>query len=172
MATLLQEIRAEHPNLNPTETYKLLSKAITIDLVEEKVDYEMFRNALDQYGDYLYEQSRKLKEWEEKEWGESDPIKYLLDDEFREWFEDLKIDNEQMSEMFGEIENIAANIPNKTQVEKNVDDEIRENHPEFHKEYIEHQQWLKANQERLDREEQLRLQDESGPVKSKDPHTR
>jgi|GEM_PF-5119923 len=41
MENYLQEIRAEHPGLNPTETYKRLSEAITSDVVEEKVDYEM-----------------------------------------------------------------------------------------------------------------------------------
>ena len=134
--------------------------------------YEMFRNALDQYGDYLYEQTRKLKEWEDKEWDESQPAACLFEDEFQEWFEDLKLDNEQMASMFREVEDLAASIPDKNDVAKIVDEQIREDYPEFHKEYTEHQQWLKADQERLDRENQRSLQGEPDQSQSRDAHTR
>lgn len=163
----LQKIRDEHPNLNPTETYELLNESLMSEVAEENVDFASIKNALEQYEDRLNEQISKLKAAANPESAED-----VLDAQFEEWFEDMKIDHEDMDSLFKEAIDLADDLPDISRVEELVDDQIQKDYPEFHEQYLQHQQWLKTNEERLARQEQRRLDDEPSQTRNKNVHIR
>ncbi len=143
MTEHLQNIRNKNPNLTPTETYTLLHEKIMPEIVEKKIDFEMFSNALSQYEDMLTDQMMALRERKKPEFAED-----MFEFRSKEWFEVLQDDHARLDSMFGEIKDIVRDFPEKNRIAEMVDEQIRTDYPQFYQEYLEHQQWLKANPER------------------------
>ena len=163
----LCKILIEHPDLNPTETYALLSKALTPDVLDEEIDFDAFHDILKQYIDRLDNQLTTLRDKENPASAEG-----MLEQTAREWFAGLRSDHQDLDSLYSELEDIAWNLPDKASIVEMVDEKIQMNYPDFHEEYLEHQQWLKANTERLARVGQRQLQGEPDQTRNPDGHTR
>ena len=157
----LQKIRDEHPDLNPTETYDLLSKVILPD------ELEHLFNALEEYDSRLEEQLQLLREKKPARSADA-----LLERAAGEWFEAVKDGQQSLSSISTIIQDVVRGIPGKIRIAEMVDETIRTDYPQFHQEYLEHQQWLKVNEERLARQEQQQLQSEQARTHNPDGHTR
>jgi hypothetical protein len=163
----LQNIRNEHPDLNPTDIYGLLSKALTPDVAEQENEFETFINAIEQYEERLQGQLSALADKLKPESAED-----ILEQAFDSWFDDLKCDHEDIDTMFEEARDLAEAFLDKDNIAIKVNEKIIEDYPEFHAEYLQHQQWLKANEERLAQQEQRTQQDESEQSHTQDGHVR
>lgn len=163
----LQNIRDEHPHLNPTETYKLLGKAMTPEVAEREMDHEDFIDALDQYEERLNDQLLSLKDRLKPEYAQD-----MLGEEFDKWFADLQDDHQDLDSRFDDIKNIGWDLPDEARIAEIVDEKIQKDYPEFHQQYREHQQWLKTNEERLARQEQRSFEGETDQTRNMDGRTR
>ena len=165
----LQEIRNEHPNLTPTETYELLCKALLPEVAEENVDHAAFTNALNQYEGHLNDLLLALGDRERPQSAEE-----LIDEDAEQWLYGLELDAERLDPLLRKIREIADAFPEKDSVEEMVDERIKSDYPQFHKKYLEHQEYLerqeslKADEERLASQEQGQLQDEPAPGRNSD----
>ncbi len=163
----LHKILIEHPNLNPTETYALLSKALTPGVLEEEIDFDSFRDTLKQYMDRLENQLTTLREKKNPSSAEE-----LVEQTAKEWFAGLRSDHQDLDSLYSELEDIAWNLPDKATIAEMVDDQIQMHYPQLYAEYLEHQQWLKVNTERLARIGQGQLQGEPEQPRSPDGRAR
>ena len=163
----LHKILIENPDLNPTETYALLHQALMPEMTEAAIDFDAFSKALDQYEELLSDQIRALQNKDKPESAE-DMLKVHVEN----WFEYLKSEHANLASMFGEIKNIECDFPDQTRLAEMVAEKIRTDYPRFHQEYLQHQQWLKANTESLARQEQQQLQGEPEQTCSQDGHAR
>jgi uncharacterized protein (DUF433 family) len=147
----LQEIRDEYPDLTPTETYAKLSEA----LMPEVVNLKSLFTDMDQHVEQLGEKLASLRDRKKPQSAEE-----LLEQRAEEWVEALKAEYRDLDSLFEDIQDIALNLPDKARREEMADERIRADYPEFHAEYLQHQQWLKINAERLARQEQRQGQGE------------
>lgn len=159
----LEKIRRENPNLNPTETYALLSDALIPEVLAEEVDFESLFSALDQYEDRLDGQLSALRDRQSPRSAED-----LLEQGVEEWFKDLRADHTDLDSALGDIEEIALNLPEKARIEEFVAGKIQNEYPQFNMEYLEHQKWLEINAERLARQKQMQFRDEPDQTRSQD----
>jgi hypothetical protein len=167
MENHLQKIRAEQPGLNPTEIYGLLSKAMLPEVLEAEIDFDSFLESLEQYTDRLDDLHATLRDGEKPQSADEPPEQTV-----EEWLEALRSGHRGLDSLYEELEDIACNLPDKEHIEEMVDEKIRSEYPQFHQEYLEHRQWLAANEERLARQEQRQFSDEPGQTLNQDGHTR